>query len=73
MPEARDYEIRIRYSAAPGDCCYVAQVVEWPSITAVGETREEAAREIQTALELALGSALDAGVKPPAPSSLAHA
>ena len=73
MHEARDYEIRIRYSSAPGDRCYVAQVVEWPSITAVGDSREEAAREIQLALELALGSARDAGVKPPLPSILAHA
>jgi predicted RNase H-like HicB family nuclease len=73
MNEARDYEIRIRYSAAPGDRCYVAQVVEWPTITAVGDSREEAAREIQVALELALGSALEDGVKPPAPASLTPA
>ncbi len=67
MPTARDYEIRIWYSPEPGDECYVAQVVEWPSITAFGDTREEAAREIQIALDLALASARDAGVKPPLP------
>lgn len=72
MHNARDYEIRIRYSAAPGDECYIAEVSEWPGITAHGDTREQAAHEIQRALELALGSARDAGVEAPEPS-LAHA
>jgi len=66
--KARDYEIRIWYSPEASDECYIAQVVEWPSITAVGDTREEAAREIQVALDLALASAREAGVKPPAPA-----
>jgi predicted RNase H-like HicB family nuclease len=70
MHQARDYEIRIRYSSAPGDLCYVAQVVEWPTITAVGDSREEAAREIQIALDLALASALEDGVAPPVPAGL---
>ena len=39
-PDPRDYEIRICYSAAEGDECYVAQVVEWPGIMAHGDTRE---------------------------------
>ena len=72
MQNPNDYEIRIWYSHAPGDECFVAQVAEWPSITAMGDTREEAAREIQVALELALASARDAGVEPPVPR-LAHA
>lgn len=72
MHTARDYEIRIWYSPEAGDECYVAQVVEWPSITAFGDTREEAAREIQVALDLALASARDADVKPPSPA-LTHA
>jgi predicted RNase H-like HicB family nuclease len=50
-PDPRDYEIRIWYSTAEGDECFVAQVVEWPGIMAHGETREEAARQIQLALE----------------------
>ena len=33
---------------------FVAQVVEWPGIMAHGESREEAARQIQLALEGAL-------------------
>ncbi|HEV2803597.1 MAG TPA: type II toxin-antitoxin system HicB family antitoxin [Chthoniobacterales bacterium] len=69
-PDARDYEIRIWYSAEKGDECYVAQVVEWPGIMAHGETREEAARQIQLALEGALKVAAGEGIKPPA---LAHA
>ena len=72
MNTARDYEIRIWYSPESGDECYVAQVVQWPTITAFGDTREDAAREIQIALGLALEAAREAGIKPPAPS-LAHA
>jgi hypothetical protein len=94
--DARDYEIRIRYSAEKGDECFVAQVVEssqrkavrdgqaergarrelgsssqW-CIMAHGETREEAARQIQLALDGALEVAAERGIKPPAPA-LAHA
>lgn len=68
----RDYEIRIWYSAEKGDECFVAQVVEWPGIMAHGGTREEAAREIQLALEGALETAAERGIRPPAPA-LAHA
>ena len=68
----RDYEVRIWYSAVAGDDCFVAQVVEWPGIMAHGETGEEAAREIQLALEGALEFAAKNGVQPPAPA-LAHA
>jgi len=50
------YEIRIWYSAEKGDECFIAQVVEWPGIMAHGDTREEAARQIQLALEGALES-----------------
>ena len=70
--DPREYEIRIWYSAAEGDECFIAQVVEWPSIMAHGDTREEAAREIQLALEGALQLAAEEGVQPPAPA-MAHA
>jgi predicted RNase H-like HicB family nuclease len=73
MQNARDYEIHIWYSADIGDECYIAQVMEWPTITAVGDKPEDAAREIQVALGLALLSARDAGIEPPAPARLAHA
>ena len=66
--DARDYEIRIWYSAEKGDECFVAQVVEWPGIMAHGETREEAVRQIQLALEGALEFAAEHGIKPPAPA-----
>ena len=72
QPNPRDYEIRIRYSAEKGDECFIAQVVEWPGIMAHGETREEAARQIQLALDGALELAAEQGIKPPAPA-LAHA
>ena len=71
-PDPRDYEIRIRYWAEKADECFVAQVVEWPGIMAHGDTREEAARQIQLALEGALQVAAERGIKPPAPA-LAHA
>ena len=70
-PDPRDYEIRIWHSAEKGDECFVAQAVEWPGIMAHGETREEAARQIQLALEGALQVAAEQGIKPPAPG-LAH-
>ena len=70
--DARDYEIHIWYSAEKGDECFVAQVVEWPGIMAHGETREEAARQIQLALDGALEVAAERGIKPPTPA-LAHA
>jgi predicted RNase H-like HicB family nuclease len=72
QPDPRDYEIRIWYSAEKGDECFIAQVVEWPGIMAHGETREEAARQIQLALEGALEVAAEKGIKPPTPV-LAHA
>ena len=50
--EARDYEVRIWWSAR--DAAFVAQCTEFAHISAVGDTREEAAREIQVALELVI-------------------
>jgi predicted RNase H-like HicB family nuclease len=66
QPDPRAYEIRIWYSAEKGDECFIAQVVEWPAIMAHGDTREEAARQIQLALEGALEVATERGVQPPA-------
>lgn len=71
--DPRDYEIRIWYSAAKGDECFIAQVLEWPGIMAHGDTREEAAREIQLALEGALDVAAQTGVRIPEPARLTHA
>ena len=71
-PDPRDYEIRIWYSAEKGDECFIAQVVEWPGIMAHGDTREDAARLIQLALEGALEIAAEQGIKPPSPE-LSHA
>lgn len=70
MHNPRDYEIRIRWSGVAGDECYIAQVVEWPTIMAHGETREAAAREIQLALEGALEVAHEAPRVPPADTPL---
>jgi predicted RNase H-like HicB family nuclease len=68
MHNPRDYEIRIRWSGALGDECYIAQVVEWPTIMAHGDTREAAAREIQLALEGALELAQETGAAVPDPA-----
>lgn len=65
----KDYEVRIWYSPAPGDECFVAQVLDMPGVVAHGETREEAAREIQIALTLALETYVEAGEQPPAPKN----
>ena len=64
---SRDYEIRIWHSAEEGDDCFVAQVAEMPGIMAHGATREEAAREIGAALDLALAVIAETGEAPPAP------
>lgn len=66
----KDYEIRIWYSPEKGDECFIAQVVEMPGIMAHGDTFEGAATEIQSALELALEVAAEAGEAPPAPRRL---
>jgi predicted RNase H-like HicB family nuclease len=69
-----DYEIRIWYSPEPGDECFVAQVLDLPGVMAHGETREEAAREIQVALQLALETHAAAGeAAPPAKNHAAIA
>ena len=73
MHNPRDYEIRIRWSGQPGDECYIAQVLEWPTITAHGDTREAAAREIQLALEGALEFAHETGAAIPEPARHASA
>lgn len=70
--DPRDYEVCIRYSSLPGDNCFIARVTEWPNVTAHGDTREEAAREIQAALELALSEPETDGFVIP-PPALVHA
>jgi len=67
--DSNDYEVRIWYSPEPGDECFVAQVLNMPGIMAHGDTREEAAREIQTALQLALDTYAEMGKPPPAPKN----
>ena len=71
--DPRDFEIRIQYSAVPGDECYIARVVEWPTISAHGDTPEEAARQIQLALGGAVEVAGETGFPVPQPASLAKA
>ncbi len=73
MIEPRDYQIKLFYSHAPGDQCWVAQAIEWPTITAVGDTAEEAAHEILEALQLALDCVREDGNEPPMPSRLVDA
>jgi len=63
----KDYPVNIWYSANPGDDCYIAQVMEMPNVTAIGDTMEEAAHEIQIALELNLKVLEEDGIAPPAP------
>jgi predicted RNase H-like HicB family nuclease len=63
---AKDYEVRIWYSDE--DEGFVAAAVAIPSISVVAETREEAAREIEAALTVALGLYKDDGEEPPTPS-----
>ncbi len=66
MCNANDYEVRIWWSEE--DKVFVAQVVDMPGITADGDTREQAAHEIQTALEFALEVYHEEGRTPPTPT-----
>jgi len=68
-PNSKDYEVRIWYSPEPGDECFVAQVLALPGIMAHGESREDAAREIQNALQLALDTCTNIDELPPAPKN----
>ncbi len=68
---AKDYEVRIWYSSAHGDDCYVAQVNDMPGVMAHGDSREAAAREIQGALKLALDTYSENNELPPPPKSSA--
>ncbi len=68
MNDPREYGVRIWYSPEEGDECYVAQVIGWPGIMAHGDTRDEAAREIDVALSLALEVANENGITPPVPA-----
>jgi len=70
---SRDYEVRVWYSPEPGDECFVAQVVDMPGIMAHGETRKDAAHEIQKALDLALEVYAKTGETPPTPRNPAAA
>ena len=63
------YAVRIWYSAEAGDECFVAQVQDMPGIMAHGETREEAAREIEAALTGALAIYAEDDVAPPPPKN----
>ena len=67
--KTQNYEIRIRYSSAEGDECYVAQVMEMPGIMAHGDTPEAAAKEIGIALEHAFSVAKKHNDKLPTPRS----
>jgi predicted RNase H-like HicB family nuclease len=68
---AKDYEVRIWYSSAHGDDCYIAQVNDMPGVMAHGDSREAAAREIQEALKLALDTYAENNELPPPPKSSA--
>ena len=65
MHEAKDYEVRIWWSAP--DALYVAQCVEMPGIMAHGDTRAEAAASIHEAIDFALACAREDKAEPPAP------
>jgi predicted RNase H-like HicB family nuclease len=70
MPHPRDYSIRIFFSRE--DAAFIGIAEDFPGLSGIGDTREDALREIQLALESALEHAAEAGVKPPQPS-LQHA
>lgn len=64
--EARDYEISVWWSAR--DQAFIGTCAEFPHLSGVGDTREEAVREMQTALVCALEIAREKDITLPAPS-----
>ncbi len=65
MYKADDYGVHIWWSEE--DKVFVAQVIDMPGIMAHGDTREQAAHEIQVALEFALAVYYEEDRMPPAP------
>jgi predicted RNase H-like HicB family nuclease len=68
--EPQDYEVRIFFSKEDGCFIAVASVTPW-SISAGGDTQEEALQEVREALALALQTAEEQGMDIPAPT-LSH-
>ena len=64
--EAKDYEITVWWSARDG--AFIGTCVEFPHLSGVGDTREDAAREMQVALEGALEIAREKNIVLPAPT-----
>lgn len=65
MPDPRDYSIRIFYSREDG--AFIGVADDFPGLSGIGDTREQALQEIQLALESALEHATEGGVSPPLP------
>jgi len=65
------YPIRIFYSEEDG--CYVAEAPDLKGCTAIGDTPEEALKELQVAIENWLEIARAKGIPIPEPSCLAEA
>jgi predicted RNase H-like HicB family nuclease len=64
---ARDYPVQIWYSVE--DKAFIAQVLDMPGISAFGDTREIAAREIGIVLEMVLQIDQEDRTEPPIPGS----
>jgi len=52
------------------DECYIAVCQEFPGLSAFGETREEALREAQIALDLMIETYLEKGISLPEPQTV---
>lgn len=65
IPQAKRYSIVARYYAE--DDGYIATADEFPGLSAFGETREEAVREFQTVLDLAIQEYIESGWPLPSP------
>lgn len=65
-----DYSFKIKRS--PEDDCYIAHCPEFPGLTAFGDTRVEALKEGETALELFVEDFKDEGGELPEPDVLEY-
>ena len=68
---AHDYEVRVFWSEEDGE--FVGVCDEFPHLSGLGPTREDAAREIQLVLETVLEIAEEDNVPVPPPKKLREA
>jgi len=66
-PTAGDYRIIVKWSAEPGDLCFIARVREFEHLATHGDTKEEAGEELRFLLSEVLAELHATGEHIPPP------